>query len=472
MLSKVIRMLSFLSTFVKPLERRVMKIKIVWIVFFVTIGSLFMLQVVWLFNSFQMKKADVENIICSITAKSIEDEMLHRMDISELTRGIQIIDAKDAPSDSIYQDHEVYEIEEQDILEAGIHQTILQASGYLFNIVSLDSIFQENLKDAKLPVNYLLAYKDSTGTILDQIGNLPSSKVDKAFHTDALLIVDGKRVQAIVDISPSVIIQRMIWLLVASFLILLLLVFCVVYQAKTMFTQYKLNQLREDFTHALVHDMKTPLSLIGSTIISLKDNLFERYPKKKEEFAGMALKHVGGLNVLVDRILTVATLGEDKTLLRFAKADVPEMLEELKSQFSNVGKRVTIQTSCELDGVVTCLDPVLIREAVANLLDNAVKYSGESVLIQLDCYTINDQLYIRVRDNGFGISSEDQQIVFNKFERGAAVRRKKARGFGLGLSYVKQVTEAHGGIVALFSEEGKGSEFTMILPLLSHLPVD
>jgi two-component system phosphate regulon sensor histidine kinase PhoR len=106
----------------------------------------------------------------------------------------------------------------------------------------------------------------------------------------------------------------------------------------------------------------------------------------------------------------------------------------------------------------------MLYNAVSNLIDNAIKYSGEYVEIEIICQLKENGLHIRVKDNGYGISSADQHTIFRKFERGTAVKRKEATGFGLGLSFVKSVTEAHHGTVNLFSKVGEGTLFELFFP--------
>src|SRR5690606_29569633 len=98
----------------------------------------------------------------------------------------------------------------------------------------------------------------------------------------------------------------------------------------------------------------------------------------------------------------------------------------------------------------------MLTNAVSNLIDNAIKYSGNSVNINIRCEQKDKDVFIYIKDNGYGMSEKDQVKVFTMFERGKAVTRKEAKGFGLGLSYVKRVVEAHGGTVNLFSKEGEG----------------
>ena len=99
------------------------------------------------------------------------------------------------------------------------------------------------------------------------------------------------------------------------------------------------------------------------------------------------------------------------------------------------------------------------------MVDNAIKYSGASVAIDINCQLTDDGLIISIKDNGYGIAKKDQQIIFAKFERGAAVTRKEAKGFGLGLAYVKSIVNAHGGTVNLFSTKGEGTTFELFFPI-------
>ncbi len=111
------------------------------------------------------------------------------------------------------------------------------------------------------------------------------------------------------------------------------------------------------------------------------------------------------------------------------------------------------------------VDAQLFTEVLHNLIENSIKYSGKSVTITIDCKRTEKELVVKVSDNGLGIASKYQQHIFEKFNRGAAPFRKGAKGFGIGLSFVKVVVEAHEGTVSLFSEgENKGTSFTLRIP--------
>ncbi|MPN10122.1 Sensor histidine kinase WalK [bioreactor metagenome] len=138
------------------------------------------------------------------------------------------------------------------------------------------------------------------------------------------------------------------------------------------------------------------------------------------------------------------------------------MVEKFKVQAK---KPVEFKISFTPENIHMQLDTTLISNAVSNLIDNAIKYSGNSVTINIRCEQKDNNVFLHIKDNGYGMSEKDQAKVFTMFERGKAVARQQAKGFGLGLSYVKSVVEAHGGAVNLSSKEGEGAEFVLVLPL-------
>jgi two-component system phosphate regulon sensor histidine kinase PhoR len=109
-------------------------------------------------------------------------------------------------------------------------------------------------------------------------------------------------------------------------------------------------------------------------------------------------------------------------------------------------------------------DLLYLNNAVSNLIDNAIKYSGDSVSREIVCAATDSYANIRVKDNGYGIATNYRSKIFKRFERGAEIKRNRISGFGIGLNYVQQVIEAHGGNVTALSEEGVGSEFIITLP--------
>jgi Osmosensitive K+ channel histidine kinase len=440
-----------------------MKTKVIWFILFLAIISLFIFQSMWLYHTFHLKINDVQKEINTLFTKSIDKEVMLR--IEQNIPEVKIGQTTTIPKDATITDY--VEFNENEIVEAGIHQQILNYDGFPFKLISLDSIFKLELNNADLTLKYYLCYKDSTGTIIDQMGNLPQSKIDKAFHTESLLIVDGKRVQAIVNITPSTVFQQMLALLIASFVMLVIIMFCVFYQTKSIFDEIKLSRLRQDFSRALTHDMKTPLNTIKTILDNFISGLLNNKPEMREKHGKIAMDQVENLLSLIDKVLTISLIEEGKYSLNRKVTDIHIIIKELEERFSVwKNKPILIQTSVDIEeNKIIFIDGELIKNAISNLIENAIKYSKDSVAIEISCYILNDNLHIVVKDNGIGISDKNKEKIFEKFEREAIVRKKGIIGFGVGLNYVKLVTNLHEGLIELYTTEGEYSEFSLIIPL-------
>ena len=445
-----------------------MKTTVVWVVTLMAIVSLLAFQAIILYDAYQSKKENIEEHINTLIRGSVEKEVIWRLEISK-----DIIDGfvpdNVLKEDVNYQALETFVLNEQETMEAGIYQQVLFINGNIFKLQVLDSIFSSELKKENLPAHYTLYYRDSTGLIIEQTQDLPPRQLKNAFQTNSLLIINGQRVQAFVIITPPAVYQQMAGLIITSGIIVIFLFLCIFYQTKTILTQTKLNELKNDFINAFVHNIKSPLGTFKNILAQFISREIDNHPKKREKFGKIGMAQVENLLLQAEQILTVAKLEERQFVLNRSHTDMKEVLQELKEKFSILtNKQLSIQTSYvnENDKIIL-IDRTLIKEAVSNLIDNAIKYSGDSVEIEIDCVVVDKSLYIHVKDNGYGISEKDQLTIFNKFERGAAVKRKEAKGFGLGLNYVSQVTEAHGGFVKLNSYVGEGSKFSLILPVQS-----
>jgi len=173
------------------------------------------------------------------------------------------------------------------------------------------------------------------------------------------------------------------------------------------------------------------------------------------------------LLALANKVLTISKLEHGQLLLDKNWIQLRPMVDELVHTFTaKAEKPITFQVDLQAEGAYA--DEEYLKEALSNLVDNAVKYSKDTIDIQITSCLSGQYIQIRVRDNGIGIPLAAQRIVFDKFERVITRNedeKKKVSGFGLGLNYVMNVAREHGGYVSVESIEGKYSEFTVSLPL-------
>ena len=230
--------------------------------------------------------------------------------------------------------------------------------------------------------------------------------------------------------------------------------------------QEQMAELRNDFSYAMVHDMKSPLSSIIMGAHFLHSGKVDDKPQIKEKYYTIIEEEAEHLLALVNKLLTISKLENKKLILNKWDIDIEPIIADLIDKAkAKADKPLEIITDLKIRNVLA--DEQYLTEAIANLLDNAIKYSKDEIKIKISTIDTDKNVLLKVRDNGIGITKEEQQIIFDKFGR-AAIHEKNRKGgvsgFGLGLNYVDQVMQAHGGKVTVSSEKDKFSEFTLYIP--------
>lgn len=436
-----------------------MRINYIWTTFIIAIIVLFLSQVFWLHNMYYLKKTDLEERLNMILVEAVQKELDKRFLYSEQ----QLKKSPNKKGDSFKFTLDNDEVQKEGLLaqQNEAMQRMMLFENFEFDLSVLDSIYNGMLEQDGIEIEYNLYYQDSA-QILDSVGD--SSL--RGIKSVEVPIVNNAKVQATYSITMPLVLSQMVWMLVVSVLMFLMIIICFVYQLRVIITQRRLTRLRDDFSNALVHDMKTPLGTIYMAVDQWGKGVLDKSPELRSKFADTAIAQVLNLQALVDKILTIAYLEQNKLTLEPKIMDLSKMVQGLVDKFSIQAKKpVKFTIDIDMESTHIVADPTYLTNAVSNLIDNAIKYSGDSVEIDINCHSDNSKLFIEVSDNGFGISDKDREKIFEKFERGAAVRRKGAKGFGLGLNYVRRVMNAHGGTVSLSSIEGQGAKFVLYMPL-------
>lgn len=230
--------------------------------------------------------------------------------------------------------------------------------------------------------------------------------------------------------------------------------------------QEQIGELRNDFSYAMVHDMKSPLSSIIMGAHFLHSGKVDDKPQIKERYFSIIEDEAEHLLALVNKLLTISKLENKKLILNkwniYIEPIILDLVEKAKAKAT---KPIEITTDLKIKNVLA--DEQYITEAIANLIDNAIKYSKDNIKILIKTIDTDKYVLLKVRDNGIGITREEQQVIFDKFGRAAIHEKNRSggvSGFGLGLNYVDQVMQAHGGKVTVSSEKDHYSEFTLYIP--------
>jgi two-component system phosphate regulon sensor histidine kinase PhoR len=228
----------------------------------------------------------------------------------------------------------------------------------------------------------------------------------------------------------------------------------------------QLRQLKEDFISNVSHELKTPLSLIRmfSEILvagRIKDE------SKKTDYFRIIHNESDRMSRLINNLLDFANLGRGIHSGRFEKINMAQLvakaLEAYRYEIQKDGFQINLETHPDIPD--SFADPNAITMAFINLLDNSVKYSGDQKRIDVRVERVDGFVDLVVTDQGIGIPSSERQKIFDKFYRGSMPSVRRIRGSGIGLAITKHVAEMHGGEVFVESEPGKGSSFTLRIPI-------
>jgi signal transduction histidine kinase len=231
--------------------------------------------------------------------------------------------------------------------------------------------------------------------------------------------------------------------------------------------EMRLSAMKTDFVSNVSHELRTPLASIrvfGELMRTGRVASAEKVREYGERIETEAVR----LGLLVENILDFSRIESGRKVYRFCEADLAALVrssvESCAARFRPAGFEIELVTDA---GTLPCgrLDPAAFEQALCNLLDNAVKYSGEARLITVRLVRRGEQAVVAVQDSGIGIPHDEQERIFERFHRVGGSLVHEVRGVGLGLAIVRHIVDAHGGHVEVESQPGAGSTFSLVLPL-------
>jgi two-component system phosphate regulon sensor histidine kinase PhoR len=232
-----------------------------------------------------------------------------------------------------------------------------------------------------------------------------------------------------------------------------------------MIKQQRLAALKNEFISNITHELKTPIATVGVAIEALKSFNAIHDPQRTKEYLDISQNELQRLNLLVDKVLKLSMFEKKEIELKYETVNLKELLEEvLASLRLQIEKyRAEVSVNCEGDCMLRA-DRLHLMSVIFNLLDNALKYSKENPVIKVDLEEKENDIQMKVADNGIGIAPEYRTKIFDKFFRVPHGDTHNAKGYGLGLSYVAHVVKKHKGVIDVESKEGEGTTFTISLP--------
>ena len=405
------------------------------------LSIILLVQFVWLANSYNFVKDELKIKSTNMLEQSIMEETFSRLQNLPVGTKVQSRTEKDKNRnvpEFVYMQESLEQLKSPIILD------------------SINHIYKQLLLKNNYPSECMISISKND-TIIQHIGNKPSSlfslQTDKVpLRKDYSIVIQAQFVN-----PNNLFFGKMGLLLVSTTILLIIVVFCIIYQVRIISKMNKISQIREDFSYAMVHDMKTPLSTIMMVHDMLESGRLDARPEIKNKYMSIAKSETDHLFALTNKILTISKLENHKLEMNKTEVELTPIIEKLTEKFKAKAQK-PVNFIISLQAKTAYADNDYLGEVLSNLIDNAIKYSKESVEINITAEESERYTILKVRDNGMGISEADQKVIFQKYERAAAAKRSRkngASGFGLGLNFVDQVIKAHEGRIFVNSTDVK-----------------
>ncbi|SEP87458.1 sensor histidine kinase [Neolewinella agarilytica] len=267
--------------------------------------------------------------------------------------------------------------------------------------------------------------------------------------------------------QKKTVIFNSIWYnLVASLLFVGIILGCFIYTIYVILFQKKLSEMKTDFINNMTHEFKTPIATISLATDSIVSPRVSGDPEKVKRFANIIKQENKRMNDQVEKVLQMAKLDKSKLNLNLTAVDLNDVVTDAAVYISlQVEPRGgSVETKLQAEPAIVEGDMTHLSSLVNNLLDNANKYSPDAPKIIVSTRNVSKGVEVTVTDHGLGMTREARKNIFDRFYRVHTGDRHDVKGFGLGLSYVKTITEAHNGTINVKSELGKGSSFIVTFP--------
>ena len=254
------------------------------------------------------------------------------------------------------------------------------------------------------------------------------------------------------------------------FTIVLLITF--IFTIVIIFRQKRYTEIKNDFINNMTHELKTPIASISLAAQMLNDKSINKSEAMMQHLGGVINDESKRLRFLVEKVLQMSMFDRKKAVFKKKRLDLNEMVENAAHSFSLRVEHTGGKIYTEIEAVDSTIyvDETHFQNVVFNLMDNAVKYRKQESPLDIYIKTWNEgnKLFLSIRDTGMGIKKENLKKIFEKFYRVHTGNLHDAKGFGLGLAYVKKIVDLHKGEIHVESEYGKGTKFTISLPAIQN----
>ena len=414
------------------------------------------------YSSFQLKTFEMK-------PSSIPKAMIMRKDKNSL------VDAAKSMQE-IVRNRYVYQ---KALLDEVVYNILYTASdkplNERINFRMLDNDIREQLANNGINIPYHFTVSTADGREVYRCPDY-SEEGEQYAYTQYLFRNDPQSKMGLVKVhfpEMSSYIFSSVRFMIPSIIFTIVLLITFLFTLFVIFRQKRYTEIKNDFINNMTHELKTPIASISLAAQMMNDDSVPKTEQMTKHLGNVIGDESKRLRFLVEKVLQMSMFDKKSVVFKRKELDLNEMVEQIAQTFSLRVEHTGGKIYTEIEAVDSGLyvDEVHFQNAITNLMDNAVKYRKPDEPLDIYLRTWNDEhkhLCLSIRDTGMGIKKENVRKIFDKFYRVHTGNKHDVKGFGLGLAYVKKVIDLHQGSIKVESEVGKGTKFTIMLPVLEE----
>ena len=361
-------------------------------------------------------------------------------------------------------EQQIFSVLEEAVWKYATNSMNGEAAISMGNISRFHAFVGEGLRTAGLATDYSVEVLSTTNDgpiVIMAMGALPNDDIISVDKNITPLILRLK-----VTDPHSTILGDMRRILLFQALSVVVLIIAFIYMLRTLFRAKEVDKIRRDLTHNITHELKTPIAAAYASLDAMRTMPeIAEDSARRDEYVDISLGELKRLNVMVEEILRSSTEEYVTAELRLEECDVASIVHQVCTSLQLRYAARGVEWHIEVErGCAVVADCFHLEGAVMAVVDNAIKYSDDSPMVEVTATTRSGYTYINIKDNGIGIPCGEQKRIFDKFYRVTSGDRYATSGYGIGLYYVQSVVKRHGGSVLLDSAPGRGTLFTLKLP--------
>ncbi len=353
-------------------------------------------------------------------------------------------------------------------LDSLISKVVVSISRDTLDLVKLNSYLEKEFERNNIEVTYGLKFNYGYRTINDSIvkktkkfnlANIPKKHLTA---TSKSTFLHRNKLELYFSNETATLLKASLVSVLLSLLLSISIIASLVYLLKTIYKQKQLAEVKNDLINNITHELKTPIATISTVLEALKSFNALDDKEKSEKYLSMANLQLMKLNEMVEKILETATINQENLAITKLPTNIGELLEQVIDKFKLIAADKTISFKNNVKKTILNLDKFHFENAIGNIIDNAIKYGGGEISVELT--SEKNKLHILIKDNGKGIPKNEKETIFKQFYRIPTGNTHNVKGFGIGLFYTKSIIEKHGGTMQVVYDKNNNTIFKITLP--------